>query len=85
MIQDTEFQLKEVNGRMEWTHSGTKKKNKVEILRLLSDKVPQKEIPEMLGVSKGQVSKIKAWLIGEDLMTEGGEITIKGTNFLRGN
>lgn len=84
LIQDTEFQLKEVNGRAEWTHSGTKKKNKVEILRLLSDKVSQKEISEMLGLSKGRVSQIRLSLIDEDYLTGGGELTLRGINLVNG-
>jgi hypothetical protein len=85
LIGDTEFQLKENEGRVEWVFSGMKKKNKVEILRLLSEGIPQIEIKDILGLSKGQVSKIRAWLVEEEHLTDGGEITVKGTNFLRGN
>jgi putative DNA primase/helicase len=85
LIQDTEFQLKEVNGRMEWNYSGTKKKNKAEVLRLLSEKVPQKEISEALGLSKGRVSQIRISLVEDDYLSGKGELTIKGEAFLRGN
>ena len=85
LIQDTEFQLKEVDGKLEWNFSGTKRKNRIEVLRLLGEGIPQKEISEVIGISKGQVSKIRARLIEEDYITESGEITIKGTNLLRGN
>jgi hypothetical protein len=85
LIADTEFQLKETDGRLAWTFSGLKKKNKVEVLRAFSEKIPQKDIPAVMGISKGQVSKIRAWLIEEDYLTDGGEITVKGTNWIRGN
>ena len=84
LITDTEFHLKEKAGRVEWTFAGTKKKNKVEILRLLSEGVSQTDITDLLGVSKGQVSKTRAWLIGEDYLTKSGSITVKGESFLHG-
>jgi hypothetical protein len=82
LIQDTEFHLKETNGRLEWTHSGTKRKNRVEILRLLSEKVSQKEISEILGLSKGRVSQIRLSLMEDDYISPNGEITIKGKGLL---
>jgi putative DNA primase/helicase len=85
LIADTEFQLREVNGQAEWSFSGMKKKNKQEVLRLLSEGIPQKEISDIIRLSKGQVSKIKAGIVEDDLMSEKGKITVKGENFLRGN
>ncbi len=62
-----------------------KKKNKQEVLKLLSEGIPQKEISDIIHLSKGQVSKIKAGIVEDDLLSEKGKITVKGENFLRGN
>lgn len=85
LIADTEFQLKESNGQAIWTFSGTKKKNKAEILRLLSEKVPQREISEILSLSKGRVSQIRLSLLEDDYISKAGGLTIKGESFLHGN
>ncbi len=82
LIQDTEFQLKEIGGKLEWVYSGTKKKNKVEVLRLLSEKVSQTEIAEIVGLSKGRVSQLRLSLIEDEYLTKKGEITMKGTTCL---
>ena len=39
-----EFHLREVEGRLQWTFGNAKRKNKVEVLRLLAEGIQQKEI-----------------------------------------
>lgn len=85
LIGDTEFKMVEKDGLAEWTFSGTRKKNKVEILRNLSEGISQKEIAEELGISRGQVSKIRTWLIKEEHLTPKGGLTAKGERFLGEN
>jgi putative DNA primase/helicase len=79
---DVEFQLQELMGQLTWTFTGTKVKNKVSVLRCFRDGVKQKEIPEVTGLSKGQVSKIKTWHIAEKHLTANGEVTGKGLEFI---
>lgn len=85
LIGDTEFKMIQKDGLVEWIFSGTRKKNKVEILRNLSEGLSQKEIAEELGISKGQVSKIRGWLIKEEHLTPKDGLTAKGERFLGGN
>ena len=82
LIADTEFLLKERGGRLVWTFSGTKKKNKVEVLRLLAQGIKQKEIHERLGLTPGRVSQIKQNLIEEGLMTKSNQLTPMGQELL---
>jgi hypothetical protein len=81
-ITDMEFHLREVEGRLQWIFGSAKRKNRIEVLRLLSEGVPQKEIPEMVKISTGQVSKIKSSLIADDLLTKKGTLTMKGKAML---
>ena len=85
LIADTEFHLKETDGRVEWTFGGVKKKNKAIVLRLLSEGVSQSDITDIVGLSKGKVSKIRAGLIKDDYLTAKDKITLKGASFLNEN
>ena len=83
LISDMEFHLKEVEGRLQWTFGSAKRKNKVEVLRFFSQGISQNEISNMLNISKSQVSKNKAALIADDLLTKKGALTAKGEAILK--
>ncbi|MBW2470953.1 MAG: hypothetical protein JRE18_02630 [Deltaproteobacteria bacterium] len=47
------------NGRQEWTVLNLERSTAERLAALLTDGIPQKEIPEMFGLTKGAVSKAK--------------------------
>ena len=85
LIADFEFQLKERDGRVEWVFSATKKKNRVEVLRLLSEKVAQKDIAGQLGLTNGRVCQIRHELIKNDCIDRAGKHMDKGKGILDEN
>ena len=84
LITDMELHLKDINGELRWVSNSIKGKNKLEVLRLLSNGIAQRDIPEILHLSKGQVSKIKTNLIEDDFWTKRGTLTKKGEDELDG-
>ena len=83
-FRDVEFQLQQEEGQLTWTFTGAKDKSKVEVLRGFLAGMPQKEIPDAIHLSKAQVSKIKTWLTDNGYLTEEGEVTKKGKEFVGG-
>jgi putative DNA primase/helicase len=51
--------LTDSTGRQEWTVLNLERSTAERLAALLTDGIPQKEIPEMLGLTKGAVSKAK--------------------------
>ncbi len=82
LIAETEFHLKETDGRLQWTFCETKKAKKNEVLRLLSEEVSQSEIAETLNLSKSRISQLKRELIQDGYLTKAGKPTIKGEALL---
>ena len=83
LLADTEFKLTtDQDGRYVWTWGGVRQQNKVEILRMLDDGVQQKEIAEQLGISKGQVSKLRSRLVQDGFLTAKNRITQDGFSAL---
>jgi hypothetical protein len=78
-IADREFWLKEIEGRLVWTFSGTEvakkiKKNKEEIFQMLADGFSQKDIAKALDIDKSTVSRIRKRLIEEERLTPEGKV-----------
>jgi putative DNA primase/helicase len=79
LISDTEFQLERTMGDIyEWTWKNVKKQNKLEVLRMFDDGISGKDISEILGISKGRVSQIKAEAIKAGFLTRKGNLTQLG-------
>ena len=51
---------------------------------MLDEGIPQKEIPEILKVDKGYVSRIKNRAIKDELLTQKGKLTQTGFEFVNG-
>jgi RecA-family ATPase len=83
-LEDMEFRMRENGGRVEWTFNSVKKKNKAEVLRLLTQGIRQEEIAVTLDIGPPQVSKIKKALINEGYLKDG-KITPLGSRFLEEN
>ena len=82
-IAHQEFQLRDDDdGGYIWTHALTKKKNKIEILKMLDDGMTNTEIAEAVGVTKGRVSQIKAQVVkdghldGKNRLTQSGSMMV---------
>ncbi len=83
LIQDTEFRLSvDEYGQYVWTWRAVRQQTRVSILELLSQGVKQAEVAEILSVSKGQVSKVRAKAIKEGVMTEKNVLTVDGLAIL---
>jgi putative DNA primase/helicase len=78
LMHDLEFQLTEVNDRTEWAWMNIKKKNKLEVLRLLDEGVQQTDIASSLGVTKGYISQVKAQAIKDGYLSSKGKLTQSG-------
>jgi predicted ATP-dependent serine protease len=78
LLADTEFSLREINGRIEWTWGGVKKKTQIEIIKMLDEGIAQVEIGKMLDVTKGYVSRIKAKAINDGYLSKQGKLTPSG-------
>jgi len=79
LIADTEFRLIQDEGSQSvWTWGSVKKKTQIEILKLLDEGIPQKEIGELLGVTKGYVSRIKTQAIQDNHLGKNERLTQSG-------
>jgi hypothetical protein len=79
LLADHEFKLvQDETGRLVWTSGSVKGKNKIEILRLLDEGLSQKDVAETLGVSKGNVSKVKSQAIEDGWLTPKNKLTQTG-------
>jgi len=67
---------KDSTGRQEWNIQDLEQSTAEKVATLLNDGIPQKEIPEMLAISKGAVSKAKkrAQTLGL-IIIEGGKVS----------
>jgi putative DNA primase/helicase len=78
LMSDVEFCLSEVEGRLQWTWNEVKRKNQVEILKMLDEGVPQKDIAQALCVTAGFVSQVKSKAIGDGHLSKTGKLTESG-------
>jgi putative DNA primase/helicase len=78
-ITDTEFKLiADEDGRYVWTWSGVRQQMQNEVLTMLNDGVRQVDIADQLGISKGQVSKIRSKAIKCGYLTAKNNLTQDG-------
>jgi len=83
LIPDLQFHLtQDETGQLIWTHGNIKAEAKREILRLTDEGLPQTDICNSTGLSKGYVSKIKTKLIQENYLGKNGKITPTGFDYL---
>jgi AAA domain/CHC2 zinc finger len=70
LVADTEFKLtQDETGAYVWGHGDLRRSRRVEVLQKLNEGEKQNDIAAELGMSKGQVSKIKKKAIGEGILT----------------
>jgi putative DNA primase/helicase len=85
LISDTEFKQEiGAEGKVVWTFSSLKVENRVKVLTMLDEGILSKEIAELVGISKGRVSQIKAEAIKEGLLTDKGKLTQNGVLYVQG-
>ena len=87
LISDRECRVIEITGReyrYEWSEPS--KESSVTVLRFIKDGIPQKDIAEMLGLTKGRVSQIKSELFKKKMIRTNGsgavKLTADGESFL---
>ncbi len=78
LLAEVEFTLTEKDGQVQWAWGGVKKKTQIEILRMIDEGVTQKDIAELLGVTKGYVSQVKTKAIKDNLIGRNGQLTQSG-------
>lgn len=78
LMHDLEFQLVELEDRVEWTWANIRRKNKLQVLRLIDEGVQQADIAKSLGVSGAYVSKVKAQAIKDGYLSSKGKLTQSG-------
>ena len=79
LTTDLEFNLIEDDqNRSVWMYGSTKGKNRVEVLKALDEGMTQKDVADLLGITKGTVSKIRAQAIKDGWMTEKNKFTQTG-------
>jgi len=82
LLQDYEFKLITNNGRDEWAWAPVRRKNQIEILRMLDEGIAQMEIAQMLSLSKGFVSRIKSKAVKDGNLTDKGKLTKAGMSLV---
>jgi RecA-family ATPase len=78
LLTEIEFALAEIDDQAVWTWGTVKKKNKIEILKMIDEGIPQVDIAKALDVSKGFVSQVKTKAIKEGFLTQAGKLTQSG-------
>jgi len=82
LLQDHEFKLMNSNGRNEWAWAPVRRKNQIEILKMLNEGIAQNEIANSLGITKGFVSKVKTKATKDGYLTTKGNLTKEGLCFV---
>jgi putative DNA primase/helicase len=83
LITDTEFKLTtDEAGRYVWTWGSVRRENRRTVLQMLNEGMKQTEIVDALGLSKGQVSKIKTQAAKDGLITTNGKLSQSGLTLL---
>jgi hypothetical protein len=79
LIADTEFQMtQDESGEANWTFSKVKTQNKNEVIRLLNIGTTHRDIAGEIGISVGQVSKIRTQAFKDGYINENGKLTDLG-------
>ncbi len=79
LIQDMEFKLQpDESGRHVWTWGGVKQETRKQILTLLDEGMQQADVSKHLGISKGQVSKVRSKAIKDGYLTEKNKLSQSG-------
>ena len=79
LVQDVQLQLiKDEYGQLAWQWGNMKRENKKEVLKLLDEGVSQMEIKDLIGLSKGYISKIKKEAIKDKYLTRENKLTQTG-------
>jgi putative DNA primase/helicase len=82
-ISDTEFSMvQDAEGRTRWSFTKIKPSNTKEVIRMLSEGVPYRDVTSALGVSLGVVTKIKKQAIKDRYLTHDGKLTQAGFIFI---
>jgi hypothetical protein len=85
LIQDIEFQLApDESGNYVWTYAPVKNQARKVVLEMLDQGVKQNDVASALGVSKGQVSKIRAKAIKDGLLSAKNKLTMDGFQAIQG-
>ena len=79
LITDTEFKLiEDESSHHIWTFKNVKGETRKEILKLLNEGTPQKDIPDILKIDKAHVSRTRKRAIQDGLLTEKNSLTEAG-------
>jgi putative DNA primase/helicase len=79
LIQDMEFKLvTRDDGQHIWTYGGVKTAMRRQVLALLDEGMKQIDVAQVLGISRGQVSKIRTKAIKDGLITDSNKLTQSG-------
>jgi len=85
LIANTEMQLiRGISGIHEWTFKNSKPHTKVEVLKLLVNKVPNSSIADTLKITPGRVSQLRTEFVHLEYLTSKGKLTQAGQAFLLG-
>jgi putative DNA primase/helicase len=79
LMQDYEFRLMEINDHIEWSWNSARRKNQLEILRMIDEGIEQIDIAKTLGIDKAYVSRIKSKAIKDGYLSEKGKLTQSGS------
>jgi predicted restriction endonuclease len=77
-IKDYEFQLMQKEDRYKWTYRDDAADKKRQVLKMLDEKMPQKDIADELGVTKQYVSKVKSQATRDGILSKDGRLTQSG-------
>jgi putative DNA primase/helicase len=78
LLQDYEFKLINNDGYSEWAWTTVRRKNQIEILRMLDEGISQTEITGMLSIDKAYVSRVKSKAVKEGQLSNSGKLTDSG-------
>lgn len=82
LLQDYEFKLINNDGRSEWAWATVRRKNQIEILRMLDEELTQTEIAAMLNVDKAYVSRVKSKAVKVGQLSNSGKLTDSGRDIV---
>jgi hypothetical protein len=78
LMHDLEFHLVEIEDRVEWSWANIKRRNRIQVLKLIDEGVQQADIAKSLGVTGAYVSKVKTQAIKDGHLSSKGKLTQSG-------
>jgi len=78
LMQEIEFTLTEIDGKVAWTWRSAAQKTQGGILSMLDEGVPQSDIARALGVDRSYVCRMKAKATEKGWLTKAGKLTTTG-------